>query len=159
APQVEAEFARLNRDYDVTRAEYQALVDRLNRARLSDKADATGVVRFEVVDPPNGSSRPVSPDRPRLILMVLLGGLVAGLGVAYLLHQLRPVFTSARQLTDYTQLPVLGVVSMTWLERHKARERHALWVYSGATALLVLLGLFMLLTESITSRLLHGMIA
>jgi polysaccharide chain length determinant protein (PEP-CTERM system associated) len=159
APQVEAEFARLNRDYDVTRAEYQALVDRLNRARLSDKADATGVVRFQVVDPPNGSSRPVSPDRPRLILMVLLGGLVAGLGVAYLLHQLRPVFTSARQLTDYTQLPVLGVVSMTWLERHKARERRALWVYSGATALLVLLGLFMLLTESSASRLLHGVIA
>jgi polysaccharide chain length determinant protein (PEP-CTERM system associated) len=159
APQVEAEFARLNRDYEVTRAEYQALVDRLNKARLSDKADATGVVRFQVVDPPSGSSRPVSPDRPRLILVVLLGGLVAGLGVAYLLHQLRPVFTSARQLTDYTQLPVLGVVSMTWLERHKARERRALWVYSGATALLVLLGLFMLLTESFTSRLLHGVIA
>src|SRR5215469_3010954 len=159
APQVEAEFARLNRDYDVTRGQYQALVDRLNRARLSDKADATGVVRFEVVDPPNGSSRPVSPDRPRLILVVLLGGLAAGLGVAYLLHQLRPVFTSARQLTDYTQLPVLGVVSMTWLERHKARERRALWVYSGATAILVALGLLVLLTESITSRLLHGVIA
>jgi polysaccharide chain length determinant protein (PEP-CTERM system associated) len=159
APQVEAEFARLNRDYDVTRTEYQALVDRLNRARMSDKADATGVVRFQVVDPPNGSTRPVSPDRPRLIVVVLLGGLVAGLGVAYLLHQLRPVFTSARQLTEYTQLPVLGVVSMTWLERHKARERRAMWVYSAATAMLVLLTLFMLLTESATSRLLHGVIA
>lgn len=159
APQVEAEFARLNRDYDVTRAEYQALVDRLNRARLSDRADATGVVRFQVVDPPSGSSRPIAPDRPRLIMVVLLGGLVAGLGVAYLLHQLRPVFVSVRQLTDYTQLPVLGVVSMTWLERHKARDRRALWVYSGATVVLVALGLFVLLTESITSRLLHGLIA
>ncbi|HKD54404.1 MAG TPA: XrtA system polysaccharide chain length determinant [Steroidobacteraceae bacterium] len=159
APQVEAEFARLNRDYDVTRTEYQALVDRLNRARLSDRADATGVVRFQVVDPPTGSTRPISPDRPRLIMVVLLGGVLAGLAVAYLLHQLRPVFTSARQLTDYTQLPVLGVVSMTWLERHKARERRALWVYSGATAILVALGLLVLLTESIASRLLHGVIA
>ena len=159
APQVEAEFARLNRDYDVTRGEYQALVDRLNRARLSDKADATGVVRFQVVDPPSGSNRPVSPDRPRLIIIVLLGGLAAGLGVAFLLHQLRPVFTSARQLTDFTPLPVLGVVSMTWLERHKARERRAMWVYSGATAVLVLLALCVLLTESAASRLLHGVIA
>jgi hypothetical protein len=69
------------------------------------------------------------------------------------------VFSSARQLTEYTQLPVLGVVSMTWLERHKARERRAMWVYSGATAVLVLLALFVLLTESVTSRLVHGVIA
>ncbi|MBV9620961.1 MAG: hypothetical protein JO341_08045, partial [Gammaproteobacteria bacterium] len=45
APGVEAEYARLNRDYDVTRGQYQTLVERLNRAKLSDKADATGVVR------------------------------------------------------------------------------------------------------------------
>ena len=56
APEVEAEFARLNRDYDVTRTQYQALVDRLARAKISDQADATGVVRFEVVDPPTGGA-------------------------------------------------------------------------------------------------------
>ena len=159
APEVEAEFARLNRDYDVTRLEYQALVDRLNRAKLSDKADATGVVRFEVVDPPTGTAAPASPDRPHLIEMVLLGGMVIGIGVAYLMHQLRPVFTSARQLTELTQLPVLGIVSMTWLERHKASERRALWVYSAATAVLLLVAVVMLLTQNMTSQLLHGLIA
>jgi polysaccharide chain length determinant protein (PEP-CTERM system associated) len=159
APEVEAEFSRLTRDYDVTRGEYQALVDRLNRTQLSDKADATGVVRFEVVDPPTGSDQPVSPNRPRLILVVLLGGLAAGIAVAYLMHQLRPVFTSARQLTELTQLPVLGVVSMTWLERHKARERRAIWVYSFATAILVLLAGAMLIVGTAASQLLHGLTA
>src|SRR5207237_564358 len=125
APPGEAEYARLNRDYDVTRGQYQALVERLNRAKLADKAEATGVVRFEVVDPPTGSEQPVSPDRVRLILVVLLGGLAAGAGAAYVMHQLRPVFVSARQLTEVTRLPVLGVVRMTWLERHKALARHA----------------------------------
>jgi hypothetical protein len=157
APEVEAEFARLNRDYDVTRGQYQVLVDRLNRAKISDKAEATGVVRFEVVEPPTGNDAPSSPDRPRLILVVLLGGLVAGVAVAYLLHQLRPVFTSARQLTELTQLPVLGVVSMTWLERHKANERQALWAYSLATGVLVLVAVVTLLTQSLTSQLLHGL--
>jgi polysaccharide chain length determinant protein (PEP-CTERM system associated) len=159
APGVEAEYARLTRDYDVTKLQYQTLVDRLNRARLSDKAEATGVVRFEVVDPPTGSAAPVSPDRPRLIFVVLLGGLVAGLGVGYLLHQLRPVVTSARQLAELTQLPVLGAVSMTWLERHKAQERRALWVYSAATGGLVVVALIMLLIQSPVSQLLHGMMA
>ena len=159
APEVEAEFARLNRDYDVTRGQYQALVERLNRAKLSDKADATGVVRFEVVDPPTGSDQPVSPDRIRLILVVLLGGLAAGIGAAYLMHQLRPVFVSARQLAELTQLPVLGVVSMTWLERHQAQARHAVWVYSMAVAVLIGVAAVTLLTESAASHFLHGLIA
>lgn len=159
APAVEAEFARLNRDYDVTRGQYQSLVERLNRAKLSDKAEATGVVRFEVVEPPTGSMQPVSPDRIRLILVVLLGGLAAGIGVAYLMHQLRPVFVSARQLTDLTQLPVLGVVSMTWLERHQAQARYAVRVYCMAVAVLIAVAAVTLLTQSATSRFLHGLIA
>ncbi|HEV7985024.1 MAG TPA: XrtA system polysaccharide chain length determinant [Steroidobacteraceae bacterium] len=159
APGVEAQFAQLTRDYDITRGQYQMLADRLNRAKLSDKADANGVVRFQVVEPPTGNQAPVSPDRPRLIFVVLLAGLVAGAGVAYLLHQLRPVFTSPRQLGDMTQLPVLGMVSMTWLERHQARERRALWAYSMATGVLVLLAGLMLLTESVVAHLLHRVIA
>ncbi len=159
APQVEAEYERLNRDYSVTHSQYQALVDRLSRARLSDKADATGVVRFEVVDPPMVDPEPVFPKRTKLILEVLVVGLAAGLGVAYLMHQLRPVFTSARQLTDATQLPVLGSVSMTWVERHRAIGRRALWTYSFGAALLILLALVTLLTDDFTSRFLHALIA
>jgi polysaccharide chain length determinant protein (PEP-CTERM system associated) len=159
APQVEAEYERLNRDYDVTHSQYQALVERASRARLSDKADATGVVRFEVVDPPMVDPAPVFPNRPRLILLVLVSGLAAGLGVAYLMHQLRPVFTSARQLSEATQLPVLGSVSMTWVERHRAAGRRAVWAYAIGTAALVLVALVTLLTDDFTSHLLHALIA
>jgi len=155
APQVEAEYERLNRDYSVTHTQYQALVDRLSRARLSDKADATGVVRFEVVDPPTVDPDPVFPKRTKLIFQVLAAGLAAGLGVAYLMHQLRPVFTSPRQLTDATQLPVLGSVSMTWVERHQAAGRRAVWAYSFGAAFLVLLGVVTFLTDDFTSHFLH----
>ncbi len=159
APEVEQEFARLNRDYDVTRTQYQNLVERLARAKISDQADATGVVRFEIVDPPSGGLEPVAPDRVRLILSVLLGGLAAGLGVAYVLHKLRPVFTSTRQLTELTQLPVLGSVSMTWLERHKAAGRRAIWAYSTAVGALVVLARFTLASQGPTSRFLQGLMS
>jgi polysaccharide chain length determinant protein (PEP-CTERM system associated) len=159
APEVEAEYERLNRDYAVTHTEYQALVDRLSRAQLSDRADATGVVRFEVVDPPTVNAEPVSPNRPRLIIAVLLGGLAAGLGAAYVLHQLRPVFSGTRQLMELTQLPVLGTVSMTWPERHHARAKRAMWSYALGTVLLIALGIVTLLTEDIASQFLHGVIA
>ena len=159
APQVEAEYERLNRDYSVTHTQYQALVDRLSRAQLSDKADATGVVRFEVVDPPTVDPQPVFPNRTKLIFQVLAAGLAIGLGVAYLMHQLRPVFTSPRQLTDATQLPVLGSVSMTWVERHREAGRRALWAYSFGAALLILLAIVTLLTDDFTSHFLHALIA
>ena len=159
APQVEAEYERLNRDYSVTHTQYQALVDRLSRAQLSDKADATGVVRFEVVDPPTVDPQPVFPNRTKLIFQVLAAGLAIGLGVAYLMHQLRPVFTSPRQLTDATQLPVLGSVSMTWVERHREAGRRALWAYSFGAALLILLAIVTFLTDDFTSHFLHALIA
>jgi len=159
APQVEAEYERLNRDYAVIHGQYQALVDRLSRAKLSDKADATGVVRFEVVDPPTVDPDPVFPNRPRLIITVLLAGLAAGLGAAYLLHQLRPVFSTTRQLMEFTQLPVLGSVSMTWPERYRARTRRAVWAYALGTVLLVALGVVTLLTHDVSSDFLHGFIA
>jgi len=159
APQVEAEYERLNRDYAVTHTQYQALVDRMSRARLSDKAEATGVVRFEVVDPPAVDPEPVFPKRTKLIFQVLAAGLAAGLGLAYLLHQLRPVFTSARQLTEATQLPVLGYVSMTWVERHRAAGRRAVWAYSFGAALLVVVAVATFLTDDLTSHFLHALIA
>lgn len=159
APQVEAEYERLDRDYSVTHTEYQALVDRLSRAKLSDKADATGVVRFEVVDPPAVNPDPVFPNRLKLILEVLAAGLGAGIGAAYLLHQLRPVFSSTRQLMELTQLPVLGSVSMTWPERHRAGARRAVWRYALGATTLVLLAVVVLLTDDITSQFLHRFVA
>jgi polysaccharide chain length determinant protein (PEP-CTERM system associated) len=159
APQVEAEYERLDRDYAVTHTEYQALVDRLSRAKLSDKADATGVVRFEVVDPPAVDPEPVFPNRLKLIFEVLAAGLGAGIGAAYLLHQLRPVFSSTRQLMELTQLPVLGSVSMTWPERHRASARRAVWRYALGATTLVLLAVVVMLTDDMTSQFLHRFVA
>ena len=112
-PQVEAEFARLNRDYAVNKAQYTALVERLEKARLGGEAEATGSVRFEIINAPAADFRPVSPKRTPLLLGVLLAALAAGGGAAYLLTTIRPVFHTARQLGEITGAAVLGVVSAT----------------------------------------------
>lgn len=138
APEVEAEFARLNRDYDVTRERYTDLVDRAERAKLGDEAEETDAVRFEVIDPPAVSPDPVAPRRPLMLAAVFIMSIGAGCGLAFLLHQLRPVFNSARALTDLTGLPVLGVVSTAWLERCQAEQRRQYIFYLGGAALLLL---------------------
>jgi polysaccharide chain length determinant protein (PEP-CTERM system associated) len=159
APNVEAEFARLNRDYDVTRAQYQQLLTRLEQAKVSDDAEQTGVVRFEIIDPPIAKFDPVAPNRPLLIIGALIAALGAGAGVAYLLQMLNPVVTSARNLAHVTGLPVLGEVSMTWLDRYRAEYRKGIMVFAGATGGLVLAGLLVLLVQSRLTEFLRGILA
>jgi len=159
APEVEAKFAQLNRDYDVKQKKYQALVEQLDRTRLSEQADETGIVRFNIIDPPSASFVPVAPNRPRLILIVLLTAVAAGAGLAYLLHQLKPVFSSTRQLGEITGLPVLGLVNMIFLGRHQAMARRGAVAYAFIGILLVMAGAVMLAIQSNATRLLRSLIS
>src|SRR5581483_1657023 len=111
APQVEAEFAQLNRDYDVNKSEYTALLANLEKARLSQRADDAGSVRFEIVQSPIVSVKPVSPRRALLLAVILLAAFGAGGALAYGLDQLYPVFGSSSTLTRISGVPVLGCVA------------------------------------------------
>jgi hypothetical protein len=132
---VEAELARLNRDYGVTRAQYDALVQRLETARLSEDADRTGIVRFEVIDPPVASLRPVAPNRGLLIAAALVLGLGAGGAVAYARNLARPIFTTPEQLVAATGLPLAGSVGLahpTTFLTERARDQRKLILVGSA---------------------------
>jgi len=136
-PQVEAEFARLNRDYTVTKAQYTALVDRLGKARLGEEAEAKGSVRFEVIDQPTAGFQPVAPKRTLLLAVVLVAALACGAGVAYLFNLIKPVFHNARELGELTGGLVLGAVSVTRTPAHTKALHRGYWRYSFACVLLV----------------------
>jgi len=152
APEVEAQFSRLNRDYTVVKAQYEALVEQLGRARLGEQAARTGVIRFDVVDPPRAGFDPVFPKRRLFAVGALAAAVAAGAGVAVLLNFLRPAFGTVRSLRDITGLPVLGAVSMTWIERYEAQRRRSVLRLAGALLGMVLLcGLFILTQRHLAS--------
>ena len=127
APHVEAEFAQLNRDYDVDKAQYTALLASLQKTRLGERADSAGSVRFDIVQPPKALLQPVWPRRPLLLAEVLIAALGAGGALAYGLHYLRPVVTSATTLANTLGVPVLALVSAAFpARRRKARRRDVL---------------------------------
>ena len=101
-PQVEAEYTQLNRDYDANKAQYTALLAELQKARLGERADTAGSVRFEVVQPPTAGLRPAWPPRQLLLLAVLAAALAAGAAVAYALSHLQPVVASMTSRTSLT---------------------------------------------------------
>jgi polysaccharide chain length determinant protein (PEP-CTERM system associated) len=116
APEVEAEFARLNRDYGVTRAQYDSLVQRLETARLSEMAEETGVVKFDVIDPPRAPTQPVGPNRGLLVTVSLVFGFVLGAGAAYARNLGNPVYFDGTRLRANTGLPVMGTIGQAFPE-------------------------------------------
>jgi polysaccharide chain length determinant protein (PEP-CTERM system associated) len=140
-PEIEAQLAQLNRDYQVNRENYQKLVERRESAKLSgDLSSATDMLTFRVIDPPTAPATPSGPNRLRLFSLVFGGALVAGLAGAFLLSQVRPTFLSQPTLREVTGLPVLGSISMNWTSEQKVRRKRRL--YALAASVLVLFGIY-----------------
>ena len=124
APQVEAEAAQLNRDYEINKRNYEDLVKRRESAEMSGDLDsAAGVADFRLIDPPRVSANPVAPNRLILLSLAMLAAVAAGVVVAFSASQLRPVFHSASDLRSKFELPLLGMVSLVSNDADLRREK------------------------------------
>jgi polysaccharide chain length determinant protein (PEP-CTERM system associated) len=162
APQVEAEYAQLNRDYDVNKTEYAALLANYQKSQLGEQADKAGSVRFEVVQPPTASFTPISVRRSLLIAVVLLLSFALGGAVAYGLHVLSPVVISANALSAFTGVNVLGVVGNAFPSVARTALRRQTLYFSGAAAALVMLCTVVLILNwsgvRLTAQLFQGLV-
>jgi polysaccharide chain length determinant protein (PEP-CTERM system associated) len=140
APQIEAEMAQLNRDYDVMQKNYEQLVSRRESASLSEDVDsAAGLAEFRVVEPPRVSPKAVFPNRLALVPLVLAAALFGGLAAAYGVSQLFPTFHGVRNLRDTTRRPVLGSVSLQTTSESLRRRRKADMAFAGGLMSLFLI--------------------
>jgi polysaccharide chain length determinant protein (PEP-CTERM system associated) len=134
-PDVEAQLARLNRDYDVVKAEYETLLQRLESVKMNQEVQADKKdVQFRVLEPPHTPLTPIGPDRLRLNTMVLLGALGLGIGVAFLLSHRDPAFFSTTSLREFTGLPVYGLIGVYGA----AGNGRQLWWFGVAAGALLL---------------------
>ena len=136
-PELEAEFAQLNRDYEIQKENYNQLVSRRESASISEEMDASGVAEFRLIEPPRVSPKPVSPNRLILLPALLVAALTVAIGVCFLLSQLRPVFHDGRDLAEVTGVPVLGSVSMLVSDDFKRVERRRQFTFLGGLGSLI----------------------
>jgi polysaccharide chain length determinant protein (PEP-CTERM system associated) len=157
ALEVEAEEARLNRDYDAIKRNHAALVQRLEALNISDEAaKSSDAFKFNVVEPPRVPSEPSSPNRLMLNAAVLGVGLGGGAGLAWLLGMLRPAVYSREMLLELTDIPVLGSISrvLSGAEVHQHRVRVALFA-AGCVALVAGFGVILLFEPQLMKGLSH----
>jgi len=136
-PEVAAEAQRIGRDYEVLRSQYEKLLRDREELRLRGEIK-TGreAVKFDVVDPPTTPRSPVAPNRPILLVAVLVLGIGAGVGTAYALSRFRSTFATTARLESVTGLPVLGAISQVAAEAgRELRERRLKYFYAASGAL------------------------
>lgn len=143
-PEAQAEMQRVNRDYDVLKKQYDELLQDREQLKLRGQVETEhSAVRFEVIDPPTTPVSPVAPNRPVLLFGVLVLGLGAGCGGAFLFGQLRSTFATAGKLERATGLPVLGSITATLTDAARSlRIKRLKYFIAGSGALA---GVFVLL--------------
>lgn len=123
-PQVEAELAQLNRDYEVIRRNYQQLVERRESATLSMKMDdSSQLADFRIIEPATLLPRPVFPPRILVAVIGVLLSLAGGIAVAVGMTFIRPSVLDERQLAALSGRPVLGRVSLSLLPGQQRARR------------------------------------
>lgn len=138
-PEVEAELARLNRDYSINKSQYDELLKRRELAYMAQEADQSeDDVKVRIIEPPRVPLLPTGPNRLLFSSIVLLVGLGVGGGLSGLLSQLNPRIIDVPELKDITGVPVLGVISLTSSPLHRQQRRYELMAFTAALAGLVL---------------------
>jgi polysaccharide chain length determinant protein (PEP-CTERM system associated) len=159
-PDIERQLTALNRDYDVTREQYEQLLKRRESLHITGEVEQTGdQLQFRTLEPPRAPVAPVGPDRPLFLVGTAVAGIGLALALAWLLQQLNPVFVTRRELRDVVGLPVLGTVSLVESHADRAAVRRGTLVFGGAAlALPVALGLAVLVQDH-AHRALAGLLA
>ncbi|RJY08606.1 XrtA system polysaccharide chain length determinant [Aurantiacibacter aquimixticola] len=131
-PGAAAEAQRISRDYEVLREQYDALLEDREELRLrGELRNENSATQFEVVDPPTTPRAPAAPNRPLLLLGVLIVGIGAGAGTAFTLSKLGSTFATASQLERTFGLPVVGTISHTFTEAGRELRRQRLKYFAA----------------------------
>lgn len=102
------ELNRLERDVEVNQELYEAFLAKFKEADLS--SSGTKVASARIVDRALPPSAPIYPQKQAIIITWTLGGLLLGIGLAFLREQLDSTFKNGRVIEEKLGLPLFGVV-------------------------------------------------
>lgn len=144
SPEIAAEANRISRDYQVLKDKYDELLKDREEIRLRGQVEnERSSFKFDVIDPPVVPQKPAKPNRPLLLLGVLIIGLGAGVAAAFGMSHLRSTFSTESKLERAMDLPVIGAISLTIKE--SARELQVKRLKQFAAASAALGGVFVIL--------------
>jgi polysaccharide biosynthesis transport protein len=140
-PLLEQQLEELQRSYDLARQHYADLLNKKTQSELATKlAVRQSSEQFQIIDPASLPLKPSGPQRQKIALGGLAGGLVLGLALAFLVEARDRSFHAESEMRGYFPVPIIiGVPPLlTSREKHKKARGLALtWALSCLMLLLL----------------------
>jgi polysaccharide chain length determinant protein (PEP-CTERM system associated) len=137
-PILESRLAELTRNYEVSRQNYQSLLDKTLSAGMSQQLEKKQqAARFMILDPAKTPEKPLKPKRMPLFLGVVALSIVLPFGVVLAKEALSGVVKSETQLKELLSphIPLLGTIPPI---QNQLDIRRARWMTFQTSVLLVL---------------------
>ncbi len=119
-PVFEQRISGLMRDYDALRGHYSRLLDKKLSAEMASALESRQKgERFVILDPAQIPDRPYSPNRLLIALAGLFGGIVSGIGLAYIQEMADESVRNEREAATIVGKPVLGGIPQVLTVRQR----------------------------------------
>lgn len=130
-PVSEQQLADLQRDYDISLRNYQALLEKKMSAKLAENLEKRQKgVRFRVVDPANLPQGPNQPNKPLVMGIGAAAGAFVGIGLVFMVEFLNPAFRKPEDFDGMIDAPVLTSVPL-FPDEEAAKPEARLTVIKG----------------------------
>jgi len=140
-PSLQSEATELMRDYGTLQDGYTALLRKSEESKIAVDLERRQIgEQFRVIDGARLPERPISPNRLRINMFGILGGLALGLGLVAFLEYRDTSFKSDDDVMTTLALPVLAVIPLMTNagERRQARRRRLLLAASASVTCMLL---------------------
>lgn len=156
-PEIEREYRDLTRDYDNAQTRYREVKAKQMQAEVAQELEKDSKAeRFSIGEPANLPDRPVSPNRPGIVLVGLVAALGSGIGLATMRDAFDPTVRGPLELARVATVPIL--VSIPYIETRweQVGHRRRTWTAFALTlfiavALLLAINFFKPIPEIISS--------
>ena len=133
APQIEREYVALNRLYNNAIRAFQENEIKQSRADIAQQLETEKKgERFSLIDPPEFPEKPISPNRPAIILIGLFLSVLAGLGYAFISDAISGSVRGAKNIRSILGVAPLAVIpyqmNMSDIKRKKRIQKRAIIV-------------------------------
>ncbi|MBI4522966.1 MAG: hypothetical protein HY695_04035 [Deltaproteobacteria bacterium] len=124
------ELSNISRTYDIIWKKYQDLLGKALDSQLAENMEKSQKgEQFHIIDPADFPETPVRPNRPLIILIGILGGLVAGFGLGLVCENLDTSFKRSDELHGSVNLPLLAAIP-AWSVLEQRRSQQMLFLAS-----------------------------